>query len=37
MITTLLCLVVTLIGLLSESDDFYKKAILFLLFICAVR
>lgn len=37
MITTILCLIMVIIGMLSENDDVYKKVILFLLFVCAVK
>ena len=37
MITKILCLIVFTIGLWAERDDVYKKAILFLLFVCALK
>ena len=37
MITTILSLIVFIIGVWTDSEDIFKKSVLFLLFVCAVK
>lgn len=37
MITEILCLIMFTIGLLTDDDRIFKKVILFLLFVCALK
>ena len=37
MVTNILSLIIFLIGMWSDDEDIFKKAVLFLLFVCALK